>query len=194
MILPKEAWWKGAHVWKADRIRSRLRVSAEADPELVRFGAGTHRYLLCAALSEAEVVAFEERHGVRLPEAYRSFLTEVGDGGAGPDYGLYRLDGADMSDLDRDERDTPGFLTRPFPHTAAWNPRSRLDEDAYWDPRWVAGSLIIAHFGCGVFHRLVVTGPARGQVWLDDRASDGGLSPQTDFQEWYLRWLDTSPG
>jgi hypothetical protein len=35
----------------------------------------------------------------------------------------------------------------------------------------------------------VVTGPTRGQVWFDDRASDGGLMPETDLHDWYLRWL-----
>ncbi|WP_232660616.1 hypothetical protein [Pseudonocardia sp. TRM90224] len=86
-----------------------------------------------------------------------------------------------------------------------WNPANYVDadephrpvdsisEDEYFDVRRTAGSLIIAEFGCGAFHRLVVTGPARGQVWFDDRASDGGLSPQTDFRTWYEGWLEDQP-
>jgi hypothetical protein len=36
---------------------------------------------------------------------------------------------------------------------------------------------------------LVVTGPARGQVWIDDRGADAGIDPETDFTDWYLGWL-----
>jgi hypothetical protein len=50
-------------------------------------------------------------------------------------------------------------------------------------------SLVIAEFGCGAFHRLIITGSTRGQVWFDDRAADGGLTPEADFPDWYHDWL-----
>ncbi|MDQ8705209.1 SMI1/KNR4 family protein [Streptomyces sp. LHD-70] len=77
--------------WDADAVRARLREGAALDPGCERFGADTHRYALSAAPGEAEVRAFEEAHGVRLPLEYRSFVVDVGDGPAGPGHGLMPL-------------------------------------------------------------------------------------------------------
>ena len=47
---------------------------------------------LYSPLTEAEATEFEVKHGITLPEGYRRFLIEVGNGGEGPPgYGLARL-------------------------------------------------------------------------------------------------------
>jgi hypothetical protein len=154
---------------------------------------------------------------VVLPAAYRCFLLEVGDGGAGPGYGIYSLSGDGMNPLELEERLVPGQLAAPFPHTSAWNPPNylagpdrpapdpptpagpdlpvplagALTEEEYFDRRWTGGSMVLAHYGCGAFYRLVLTGPARGQIWFDDRVADGGLRPDApDFAHCYHDWLD----
>jgi hypothetical protein len=43
-------------------------------------------------LALAELEGFEARHGVRLPSAYRAFLTCIAAEGPGPGYGLLPLD------------------------------------------------------------------------------------------------------
>jgi hypothetical protein len=188
---------EGDEVWDARRIHARLAAVREADPGFARFGASQHRYRLGPVLPEADVRAFEVRHGVILPAAYRSFLLHVGDGGAGPHYGLLRLEGTDRPDPDPEERLQRRFLATPFPHTQAWNPPGPvhagggMTEEGYFHSRWVSGSMIIAEYGCASFHRLVVTGPARGQVWFDDRASFGGLAPEACFRAWYEQWLNS---
>jgi hypothetical protein len=181
-------------MWDADDVRRRLAAARTADPELRRHGAEEHRYALRPPLDEAAVAAFEERHGVVLPAEYRGFLREVGDGGAGPYYGIYPLDGTGMHSFDREERERPGHLAAPFPHTAAWAPRwwgpdPEIDEDAYYADEQTAGTLVVCHFGCGALFRLVVTGAERGRVWFDDRPSDGGMTPGPGFRDWYLEWL-----
>src|SRR5690606_39589432 len=45
-------------------------------------------------LSEREVIAFERKIGTELPVSYRTFLTDVGHGGAGPLSGLWELEKA----------------------------------------------------------------------------------------------------
>lgn len=80
----------------------------------------------------------------------------------------------------------------PFPHTEFWNPNSTeltMTDDESFAPKRVTGSIIIDHYGCGHFYRLVVTGSARGQVWFDGRAGDDGLAPGPDFATWYQTWL-----
>ncbi|MFE0171429.1 SMI1/KNR4 family protein [Streptomyces sp. NPDC059002] len=51
-----------------------------------------HRFELRPVLTEEQVAAMERRRGVTFPAEYRSFLLEVGAGGAGPDYGLFPVD------------------------------------------------------------------------------------------------------
>src|SRR3954454_16307446 len=104
------------------------------DPRRKVFGSGGHDYKLNPPLPTSVIEAFEERHGVSLPEDYRHFLSEIGNGGDGPHYG--RLTFCE----DEDGRDwggggvvgDPGKL---FPHTVAWTlPASFWDCEPDWPP------------------------------------------------------------
>ncbi|MFE9772112.1 hypothetical protein ACFYOV_10635 [Streptomyces sp. NPDC005931] len=85
----------------------------------------------------------------------------------------------------------------PFPHSGPFLPspeRPVCDQHAPgeedFSPCWFTGSLVLAEIGCGSFHRPVVTGPARGQVWTDDLGCGGALTPGPDFRDRYVRRLD----
>src|SRR5688572_19502657 len=69
---------------KIEQLRSR-------DAAFELFGASTHRYKFNPPLQPEQVAAFEASHAVRLPEDYRDFILNVGNGGAGPCYGIYPL-------------------------------------------------------------------------------------------------------
>lgn len=62
------------------------------DKNLVVFGADIHKYQLRPTISIAELEIEESRLGTTLPEELRNFYLEVGNGGVGPDYGLYAVE------------------------------------------------------------------------------------------------------
>src|SRR3954447_21080300 len=98
----------------------RLAELDRRDPRRKVFGASSRQYGLNPPLPVAVVEAFEGRHGVSLPEDYRHFMTEIGDGGAGPYYGVFAF-GKDDDDRDWEGGGLVGDPGRPFPHTTAWN-------------------------------------------------------------------------
>lgn len=183
--------------------------------ELQVFGSDTHKFKLNAPVDESVVTQFETEHRIRLPLDYRRFITELGNGGAGPFYGVFKLGEMDdcLSQKRWNEGDGfVGVLAKPFPHTKPWNnlppyPKEQDDEDAYeaaretfdevyWNSDHVNGAIPICDQGCAYRNWLVVTGPEAGNVWQDYRADHKGLfpveskhSPRTNFLEWYSDWL-----
>ena len=186
-------------MWDRAAVVGRLDFLRRTDPEFTRFGTASHRYLVSQPLTGSEVTAFEARYGVSLPEDYRAFLLEVSDGGAGPYYGIFRLDRSDLPPyypgcLESREDLLPGFLSGAFPHAQFWDDHgdgSPAAEDEYDDPAQVRGSLNLCHEGCGYMVRLVLNGPQRGALWEDGRCSDMGITPiAPSFAAWYQGWLD----
>jgi hypothetical protein len=182
------------------------------------FGATAHRFRTHPPLPEQAVREFEVRHRVPLPTEYRGFLVQVGNGGAGPFYGLFKLGEMDGSGADRPWAEDDGFvgvLSQPFPHSGPWNDLSgkpvydesreddpeweadyerRLDAwelQIYWNTTHVNGAVPICHIGCALRQWLVFNGPEAGNVWDDLRAEDGGLKPlQQEGRErvTFLQW------
>jgi hypothetical protein len=179
-------------LWDRAEVGGRLDFLRRADPGFTRFGSEAHRYRLNRPLTESKVAAFEFRYSVSLPEDYRSFLLEVGDGGAGPFYGIFRLERSHLPDWCDDDL-LPGFLAGEFPHVQAWNDVGDFgpeSEERYSDPAHIRGSLNLSHQGCGYMVRLVLSGSQRGTLWEDGRCSDMGITPfAPGFATWYLQWL-----
>ncbi len=181
------------------------------------FGSNAHEFVCSPVMSEAEVFDFERAHDVRLPEEYRVFLMMVGRGGAGPAYGVFDFGETDENFGFRSWKERDGFvgtLKTPFPYYEAWNdlagePEGTLadnDEDEYerqmtlFEERYYAqldGAIPLCHLGCALRQWLIVSGPEAGNVWDDNRADNGGLSPlktpsldRVTFFHWYRNWLD----
>jgi hypothetical protein len=72
-------------------LRDKLAELAAKDFDCLYFGVETHRYRLAQCLTPDEVTAIERHYAIELPEDYRAFITDLGNGGAGPGYGLERF-------------------------------------------------------------------------------------------------------
>jgi hypothetical protein len=182
------------------------------------FGADAHGFHLNPTLPEGDVRAFELRHSISLPRDYREFLIKVGNGGAGPHYGIFRLgemdDNFDMAPWR--EGDSVGILSNAFPFEEEWNDISAMPkrgsealdkskyweqmsafEEVYWGTSVVNGSFPICHQGCALRILLIVTGPQAGYLWDDRRSEYAGLKPlrladgsRATFLRWYEEWLE----
>lgn len=135
-----------------------------------------HDYQFNAPLKANFVSDFEAHHRIQLPEDYREFILTVGDGGAGPHYGIKTLaESSKYSDL-----------SVPFP----WRAESTLSGDAEYE-LWETypGVLVTSERGCAYYDVLIVNGDAHGQIWSDFTAVDCPLSPtHHSFMDWYIDW------
>jgi len=185
-------------------IPERLKAVKAKDPW--PFGAEEHCFRLEPVLSEQRVGDFEARWRIQLPSDYRDFIIQVGNGGAGPAYGMFPLD----ETITYRAKNLPAdFLLSPFPYQTLYNPYEDPKLAEYWERsrnhqitkeeyevrkfKEVTGTLVLCHEGCGYLHLLVVSGAARGQMWLDATVSDGGYVPlEVGFLDWYEKWLDNA--
>jgi hypothetical protein len=182
----------GQPAW-AKRIPKLLGQAKAKDPDFARFGAYSHQYKLAAPASEEQILKFEEQQGVRLPEEYRDFLLYVGNGGAGPYYGLYGIRA-----LEEDLRDSHGTRTYrvqeepviyPKMSDEEWervtNPESTRHDSPY------VGVLPIGSQGCTLMTGLMLAGPYRGQVvyYDEDYCGQPFFVREKGFLAWYERWL-----
>src|SRR5262249_3382204 len=89
------------------------------------FGADVHRFSLNPPLTEREVLAFEKLHNILLPSEYHYFIRYIGNGGAGPYYGVFplgQMDGTgERFNSWREKDGFVGVLSEPFPLRDAWN-------------------------------------------------------------------------
>jgi hypothetical protein len=163
---------------KIPELKQKITRLKTLDNRFFIFGASGHKYGFFPRLSLAEVQDFEQQYQVKLPDDYRAFICQIGNGGAGPYYGLLPLvQGA-------------GILERPYP----WTEPIQLDDEQELDA-WLdeyPGIIQLSHHGCGYYDFLVVHGEAVGTVWSDWTAAGGALEPcASSFLEWYTNWVDT---
>ena len=201
------------------RIQQKLAQAKAADKDLQVFGASSHKYHLNPPVSEAEVLAFEKKYGVRLPECYRTFMLTIGNANAqkletmaGPYYGLYAF-GTQVDDLLYEGSEI--YLKAPCalsPDMTQEEWESLSDplltdeeeedeeegyvievEDKYFAERAkvFGGLLPLGSQGCTYYHALVLNGKYAGRVVnVDLDLAQPKFAFETNFLDWYERYLD----
>lgn len=155
------------------------------------FGSETHRFRFDRPIDEAALKQFEEEHRVTLPADYRAFLKLAGNGGAGPYYGIYKLDQWNNF-VDWVMDDVPAnILALPCPL------HPKMSREGDWESQFgdgtcpYQGMISIGTQGCTYETGLIVTGEYTGRVvYLDANGYAPYVVREPDFLRWYERWLD----
>ncbi len=181
-------------------IKRKLELVKAQDTEFTEFGSSSHEYQMDPVLSQAELEQWQREHGLVLPEPFAQFLLEIGNGGAGPYYGIYSLEEA-TSYTEPLALSLPAIL-RPRMPRAEWN---QLIAPLIWDEdisdeqyeqtssQILGGMLCIGTQGCDYDMYLVLDGEYRGRiVYTNDFYEDAPFFFVYDltFLDWYERWLD----
>ncbi|GGD60528.1 SMI1/KNR4 family protein [Paenibacillus nasutitermitis] len=183
-----------------DRIKNKLEKALCEDTAFLVFGASSHKYMVYEKLTTKELAGWQAKNQVTLPEPYTQFLTNIGNGGAGPYYGMYSIEKA-TSYTDRNVLAAKCVL-HPGMTKEEWNELteplfndediSDLEFDAARN-RVMSGMLCIGTQGCEYDMYLVVDGKHRGEiVYTSDFYPDRPFFfvYEDNFLDWYERWLD----
>ncbi|OQQ20640.1 hypothetical protein B0675_25255 [Streptomyces sp. M41(2017)] len=162
-------------------------------------------------LSEAEICEAEAELGIRFPGQYRAYLLRRSAGGtvnrlyrsavgwgwygdSSTNYDLLTTDFAPpdsyrayKDDLDAREPRTQDFADHDA-YRAAWGQWDA--EYGVFQERMTSGAVFIQDNGCGFSTLLVVSGPLRGSLWFDGRATCDQILPlnlsgqPVSFMDW----------
>jgi hypothetical protein len=166
------------------RVRSNhariLALPAEAQARV--FGSGKHKFLLNPVAMPVQVDELERTYRFSIPEGYRRFILEVGDGGAGPFYGLKQRFVTFGSSLRKMEAAT-------YSLPSVYVSEQGVLEDEGGDDIYVRGNMMLFEVGCGTEGVLVLNGPMRGKVCITDYGYElhKFWSPP-DFLDMYESW------
>lgn len=193
---------------QVERIKTKLIEAKKADNYCKVFGANSHNYHVGQPATIKEVAEFEEKFAVQLPECYKAFITQVGNGGngesgsaAGPFYGIYPLGKNAGEILEYPEH----YLSKeciiyPKMTDAFWQSLTKeIDENhAITDEEYekelgiiYAGILPIGSQGCTFLHGIILNGPFKGRIVnLDVDRQKPSFTVENNFLDWYEKWLD----
>ncbi|QLC65278.1 SMI1/KNR4 family protein [Flavobacterium sp. LPB0248] len=192
-----------------ERIKKKLILAKDIDKDFKVFGAESHEYILGETVNEDDILEFEKECILSLPESYKAFLLCIGNGGisyqnsaAGPSYGIYPL-GKYINEFVYDNPEN--YLRNDcvlYPEMAdqEWQELTKkIDEnddisDEEFDNelgKMFAGVLPIGSQGCSYYYGLVLNGKFKGHVVYIDVDRQKPFFPfESNFLDWYERWLD----
>jgi hypothetical protein len=191
------------------RIKDKLPKAKKADKNLEVFGAKSHKYQLHDPATTAAVAAFEQKYDIELPDCYKAFVLQVGNGGAahesaaaGPFYGIYPL-GKNVDELvcfNTAKSLQANCVIYPGMSDEYWTSLNAhidhdsdiSDEDYEMELGKIFGGILpIGSQGCSYLHGIVLNGAYRGRVVnVDLDRQKPRFTFENNFLDWYERWLN----
>lgn len=194
-----------------DEILAALKQARRMDLRRELFGADKHKYQLNLPIRASFVRALEEKYHFSLPDDYFHFITEIGDGGAGPDYGIEPF--AKLAEKGQDPYAAEYMAAYRNSLKMPFAPRPmRADEletfaigtkedfaqhpDRYFvyqksdeESCHLDGFYVLGTQGCQWDFGLVTAGEMRGSVFVTDNTGAYHLAADS-FEAFYQNWLD----
>jgi hypothetical protein len=169
-----------------EESKKKIEQLAALDKQRQVFGASNHDYHLYNTLTEDDIATFEDWLGARFPEELRAFYREVGNGVAGPHYGLLEA------------HSVRGY--RPAePYTEAATLRGMSGDGSESTSEYfeishdqITGLIVTIEAGCGHEICLVTTGARAGEVVhvsLEGYVQETGENLVQTYNEWLDREL-----
>lgn len=199
-----------------EKVEQILDKAREIDSGFELFGTKTHRYRLNPPVPEDFVRDVEEKCGFTLPEDYRRFITRVGDGGAGPYYGIEPFRDFWKRGYFQENRLAEWYrqgyrqgLARPFsvrpmePEEAGRYGFSQegylehperyyvwVEQEDEYNERWsTEGFFLLGTEGCQWDFGIILNGEKRGRVFTTDNEGAFALDAHS-FNEFYSQYLE----
>jgi hypothetical protein len=200
---------------QVERIKIKLNLAKNTDSFFEVFGADSHKYRLDSPIDIKEVETFEKKYNISLPEEYKIFLTQIGNGGyehksqvgnsgAGPNYGIYKLGDKHQFCMGNSANPTLEYLTKePFFNSKTtkeeWekiseNMSENITDDEYDKEfeRVYSGILTISACGCAGYTGIMLSGENKGRIVYiyDELEYCPQFAQEANFLDWYENWLD----
>jgi hypothetical protein len=192
--------WFGKKETQLDVIKNKLNQAKRKDTDFSEFGASSHQYRVNEKLSAKKLADWQTHNQVTLPEPFAQFLTKVGNGGAGPYYGIYSIEKAasytDRQALLAKSVLHPGMAKEEWNHLTEPLTKDEDIPDTEYDDacnKVLGGMLCIGTQGCECDMYLVLEGKHRGRiVYTSEFYPDHPFFfvYEDSFLDWYERWLD----
>lgn len=200
-------------MFRRKEVERILEQARRMDPQLEMFGVADHQYRLGSPVDLAFVRTIEEAYHFRFPEDYVQFITEVGDGGAGPGYGLYPF-GYYCTEVESTKEAKAreiylrglGRELKLLPIESEWLEDFCISKEEYeknpekyfqggkgsfnWDNDTPYGFFHLGTYGCWRDFGLITAGERYGQVFIRDTEGAFELEAR-NFEEFYQDWLNS---
>ncbi|CAM1341951.1 SMI1/KNR4 family protein [Tenacibaculum amylolyticum] len=195
-----------------ERIKIKLRLAKNTDSFFEVFGASSHKYILNSPLDLQELNDFEKTYEIVLPETYKTFLSEIGNGGleyknsvvgnsgAGPDYGIFKLGHPSQFIVD-----TSLNYLKKVPYfnenitEKEWDRIYNEMDDNISDEDYdkevakaYSGILNIGFSGCSGYLGIILNGKNKDRVvhTYDEIEYCPHFVQEMNFLDWYENWLN----